>query len=203
MTTATIWLFDSRTLSAGSVAAGQAWLGPAERQRLAGFVRAGRRLQFIAGRALLRATLAPLLGVAPAAVALLERRGNAPRLDVPGRAAPCFSLSHSGPWIACAISADAPVGLDIECIDATRDVTALAAQVFDAAQQAVLASLAPAARMAAFYTMWCTAEAQYKLGAPAAHTSILDHPEIKIVLCSGALLAAAPALVPFDATSLA
>lgn len=203
MPTATIWLLDSRRLSAGSLAAGAAWLGPSERQRLAGFVRAGRRLQFIAGRALLRATLAPLLGVAPAAVALLERRGNAPLLDVPGRAAPCFSLSHSGPWIACAVSADAPVGLDIECIDATRNITELAAQVFDAAQQAMLAGLAPAARMAAFYTMWCTAEAQYKLGVPAAHTSILDHPGFKIALCSGAVLDAEPALVLFDATRLA
>jgi 4'-phosphopantetheinyl transferase len=189
---ASIWLLDGRDVDGAGLAACAAWLGPSERQRLAGFARGERRRQFVLGRALLRAALAPLLAVAPAAIALAERRGNAPLLDVPGHPLPWFSLSHSGPWIACAVSARTPVGLDIERLDAARDLDALAAQVFDAAGQAALAALAPAARVDLFYRMWSTAEARFKLGAAAAHTAVLPHPALSIVLCSAHPLARAP-----------
>lgn len=182
---AAVWLSNTGD---ASYAPSADWLGPSEWARLATFVRPERRRQFIAGRALLRAALAPLLNLAPADIRLVERPGNAPLLDCPHSALPFFSVSHSGPWIACAVSATTPVGLDIERLDASRDLAALAAQAFDATQQARLAVLDPAARLHAFYEMWSTAEAQFKLGMPAAQTTVLAHAALAIVLCSSAPL---------------
>lgn len=192
---ATVWLLDGREIDAAGMAACEAWLGPSERQRLAGFVRAERRRQFVLGRGLLRAALAPLLALAPTAIALVERRGNAPLLDLPRDALPFFSLSHSGPWIACAVSTHTPVGLDIERFDAARDLDALAAQVFDTAEQASLAALAPAERVVRFYTTWSMAEARFKLGSTTAHAAVLAHPALAIVLCSEQPLAQPPTLL--------
>lgn len=184
MHAATVWLFDSRNLDAATVAAFEDWLGASERVRRAGFVRSERHRQFVLGRALLRCALAPLLGVAPTNIALIERRGQAPLLDSPVPDLPHFSLSHSGPWIACAVSSGAALGLDIERRDATRDIHALAAQAFDAHQQAMLASLPPTQWVEAFYRLWSTVEARHKLGAPVAYEAVLAHPALSIVLCS-------------------
>lgn len=181
---ATVWLVDSRTIDAATVAALAEWLGASERLRLSGFVRSERRRQFVLGRALLRCALAPLLGVAPMNIALIERRANAPLLDMQHPHLPHFSLSHSGPWIACAVSAHTALGLDIERTNVPRDVEALAAQVCDVRQQAQLACLPPAQRLAAFYQRWSTTEARYKLGEPGAHAAVLAHPALSIVLCS-------------------
>jgi 4'-phosphopantetheinyl transferase len=191
MHAATVWLLDSRSVGVVS----DAWLGATERRRLAGFIRSERRRQFVLGRVLLRCALAPLLGIVPADISLIERHAQAPLLDLPDRHLPGFSLSHSGPWIACAVSAHTQVGLDIERLDATRDIDALAAQVCDAGQQAMLAGLAPAERIAAFYTIWSTAEARCKLGTPAAYDAVLAHPALSIVVCSAQPLAAAPVLL--------
>jgi 4'-phosphopantetheinyl transferase len=191
---ATVWLLDGLAMDAAAVSACESWLGASERQRLAGFVRVERRRQFVLGRGLLRAALAPLLGRAPADIFLIERRAHAPLLDLPQAGLPCFSLSHSGQWIACAVSARAPIGLDIERLDQTRDVMAPAAQVFDSRQQALLAGLAPAARVTQFYLWWSSREAHVKLGLPAVSEAELPHPALSIVLCSAHNLDAAPAL---------
>lgn len=148
-----------------------------------------RRRRFVAGRGLLREALAPLLRLARADISLVERHGAAPLLDLPGRTLPYFSIAHSGSWLACAVSVHVAVGLDIERLDAARDVAALAAQVFDAQQQAMLARLAPEPRLRQFYHMWSTAEAQFKLGTVCAQTTVLAHPALAIVLCGNAPLA--------------
>lgn len=186
---AIVFLLDGRTIDAATVAKFEAWLGASERVRLAAFVRSERRRQFVLGRALLRCALAPLLGVVPTNIALIERRGQAPLLDSAQSDRPHFSLSHSGPWIACAVSSATAVGLDIERRDATRDIAALAAQFFDADQQAMLARLPTAQRTDAFYQLWSGMEARYKLGAPAVHEAVLAHASLSIVLCSAQPLA--------------
>jgi 4'-phosphopantetheinyl transferase len=108
-----------------------------------------------------------------------------------GAPAPFFSLSHSGRWVACALSADTPLGLDIEMLDSGRDVLALAAQAFGAGAASRLAALPPAARSGAFYRLWSEREALYKLGdCPAPACVSLAHADLSIVLCSAQPLAA-------------
>jgi 4'-phosphopantetheinyl transferase len=192
--TATVWLLDCRGLGDEELAPFAAWLGPSEAQRLTRFVRAGRRRQFVAGRALLRQSLGQLLGMAPVDVRLVERPGNAPLLDLPGSAEVGFSLSHSGHWVSCAVSATSRLGLDVELIDASRNIDELAAQAFDAEQQAWLDDRPASHRLRNFYQLWSAAEARFKLGPPVAHESQLQHPELSIVVCSARPLAHEPEL---------
>jgi 4'-phosphopantetheinyl transferase len=189
---AIVRLLDARTLDDGVLAGHATWLDDSERARLDRFVRRERRNQFIAGRVLARRTLGAVLGVAPETVRLVERPGAAPALAVPDAGAAGFSISHSGPWIACAASATGRIGLDIEVVDPARDIDALAAQAFDASQQAWLAMRPTATRSADFYRMWSTLEASYKLGTTAAATFDLSRPGLSIVVCSARELAAPP-----------
>lgn len=165
------------------------WLSATERART--FVRPARRRQFIAARALLRIGLGTMLQVPPQAVVLGGRPGSAPWLVSPGVPLPGLSVSHSGDWVACALSGDVPLGLDIELRDPARDVDALAEHAFDEATCARLAALPESARRDAFYAAWCGQEARVKLGGAESAVACVEvaHPELAIVLCSSQDLA--------------
>jgi 4'-phosphopantetheinyl transferase len=185
-----LWVADTAALDDAGLGLYAGWLGTSERRRCERFLRPRRRRQFIAGRALLRIMLARLLELAPAAIVLDERPGNAPRLAGVGLPAVGFSISHSGPWVACAASLHGPVGLDIECIDAGRDVVALAEQVFDAATAAQVRGCAGAARLQAFYRHWCLYEAGIKLGEASAADHVYTHRGLALALRCARPLAA-------------
>jgi 4'-phosphopantetheinyl transferase len=168
----------------------QSWLSPGEEARYRRFVRVQRQRQFVIGRGLLRIALGRLLGVAPQEVQLEEQSGRAPRLAAPAArdGLPGFSISHSGRWVACAVSAQSGLGLDIEMKEAARDLAVLAQQAFDASALArweTLQALPHAQRMDGFYTLWSEQEARFKLGlASGGHCVVLPHPELSVVLCS-------------------
>ena len=191
---ASIWLLDIRSIETAQISRYAAWLGPAEAARHARFVRPLRQRQFVLGRVLLRLAMGKTLGVSPVDIVLGERPGQAPLLLLPA-GGPYFSISHSGHWVACAVSTTTRLGLDIELRDPGRDVLALAHQAFGAAVAADLEKLPQKERPEAFYQRWSEAEARYKLGVTAASCVTLAHAELSIVLCSAAPLARAPALV--------
>lgn len=193
-TGASIWLLDSRSLDLAQLTQYEMWLGPAETARYARFARPLRRRQFLLGRALLRVAMGKMLEVAPESIALEERPGQAPLLLSPVAGAH-FSISHSGHWVACALSGTTRLGLDIELRDPRRDVLALARQAFGAVVLAELQGLPEDVRLAQFYLRWSAAEARYKLGVDAAVCVTIAHAELSIVLCSAAPLAQAPALL--------
>jgi phosphopantetheinyl transferase len=66
----------------------------------------------LAGTALALQALARLLGRTVRAGEIVFARGEKPRLGA--GAAPDFSISHSGPWVACAALNRGRVGLDVE-----------------------------------------------------------------------------------------
>lgn len=177
-----LWLFDAG--AAGDAALGRlaATLGDQERRRCAAFLRPQRRRQFIAGRALARKALGELLGLAPDIIRLDQAPGQGPRLVHPSLTA-YLSISHSGPWVACAVGA-AALGLDIEVIDPDRDVLALAEQAFEPAQAAQLARLPQAERVQRFYAMWCALEAAIKLGREPLSTASPHHGQLVIAVAS-------------------
>lgn len=195
-----LWLVDAGALSGAALAGYADWLSESERQRCARFVRPERRRQFIAGRALLRHALGRLLGVAPRSIALRERTGNAPALETPAPGGVGFSISHSGPWVACAASTVCHLGLDIERIDAQRDVLALAEQALGLEAVSALHALGGEARVQAFYRMWCLHEAHIKLGSPGGADYVFELPGLAIALCTAAPLSVAPVpvFVGFD-----
>ena len=195
-----VWLADAATLGEDALAACAAWLGADERQRLARFVRAERRIQFVGGRVLLRRALGELLGVPPRAIELQERPGLGPALLHPAAPAVGFSISHSGNWIACAASTETLLGLDIERIDPGRDVVRLAEQAFAPEEAARLAACEGAARLDLFYRLWCEHEARIKLALPVGKIYTLGRPGLAGALACATSLAADPVveLVGFD-----
>jgi 4'-phosphopantetheinyl transferase len=180
-------LADSRIVDDGDLQRRFHWLAPDEAARYRRFVRPLRQRQFLLGRILLRTALGELLDLKPDGFSLSERPGLAPLLHelIP---APGFSIAHSGPWVACAVSADAALGLDIELLDSERDLIALAEQVFSTEETQRIARQHGPARTQAFYELWSRKEAAYKLASVAgadtpAYFSTLAHPEISIVVC--------------------
>jgi 4'-phosphopantetheinyl transferase len=194
---AVIRLLDAGALGEAHLQRFAAWLDDSERARLARFLRPERRRQFLAGRGLARRMLGSALGLAPEAVRLAERPGAAPSLALPGFEEAGFSISHSGRWVACAASASCRVGLDIETVDPGRDIDALAAQAFDAREQAWLRARPAHTRVNDFYGAWSLLEARFKLGLEPASSFDLSRPDLSIVLCCAQELAAPPA-VEFD-----
>lgn len=214
---ASIWLVDGRNLSDSALAGYLPYLNSAEQQRYAAFLRPQRQRQFLIARVLLRQLLAGLLGVDPQQIALSERHGNAPLLswplpDLAGSAAPAamgqayFSLSHSGPWVACALSTYTALGLDIEMLDGGRDFLALAQHSFDEQALADFRALPELEKPLGFYQRWSEQEARYKLSCNARSVAMADpgaaaslfqlaHTELSIALCSALPLPAAPPLV--------
>jgi 4'-phosphopantetheinyl transferase len=197
---AALWLADADAVSDEALQRYRGWLAPGELEREARFTRRQRRCQFIVGRVLLRMALGRLLGVASQAVHLDEQAGRAPKLVAPllrhGGPVPGFSIAHSGRWVACAVSADAALGLDIELLDSTRDLSALAEQAFDAQEMArwsQMDGLDKAGRMEGFYRLWSEKEARFKLGRSDAGSCLaLPHAELSVVLCSVPALTQAP-----------
>lgn len=139
---------------------------------------------------LLRFALGSVLNVKPQSIVLRERFEDSPVLVAPANPAVAFSISHSGPWVACAASLRGPVGLDIECIDGGRDVVALAEQAFDAATAAQVGTCRGEARLQAFYRHWCLYEAGIKLGVASAADHVYTHPGLALALrCARPLVA--------------
>jgi len=171
------------------------WLSAGELARCQRFVRAERLRQFVIGRVLVRMALGRVLGVPARDVTLAEQMAGAPLLVAPVMpgAAPGFSISHSGRWVACAASADTALGLDIETLDATRDLAALAQQAFDADEMRQWDALSPVQRVDGFYRIWSTKEARFKLGR-AGHSIAIGHDELSVVVCSAVPLAVPPAI---------
>lgn len=198
MTKATLWMVDADAVADADLQRWRGWLSADEMARHQRFVRAQRQRQFIVGRVLLRMMLARLLGVTPQEIRLDEQVGKAPRMVAPAikGVAPGFSISHSGRWVACAVSAQTALGLDIEMKDAARDLNALAAQAFDSGEMLRwerLQGLPDDERVEGFYRLWSEKEARFKLGVAAGgHAVVLPHAELSVVLCSEQPLGKAP-----------
>ncbi|NRR29553.1 4-phosphopantetheinyl transferase [Oxalobacteraceae bacterium] len=190
-----IWMARVDASGDDVLAAYLPWLSPAEVLRHSRFMRPERQRQFLIGRVLLRMALAPVLNLAPAAIKLEERAARAPRLlSVPAKGTPPgFSISHSGNWVACAVSAQTAIGLDIEVMDPSRDLMALASQAMDGEVCAQLQALAQQQRIPAFYQAWSEQEARFKLGQCDSPSCVsVAHAELSIVVCSAQPLTGAP-----------
>jgi 4'-phosphopantetheinyl transferase len=88
------------------------WLSPSEQTRLQRLKIPSRRDQYLSGHWLARCLIAEQHGGQPQQW-LLQERPNLPPAVIGLEASTHLSLSHSGDWIACALS-DQPIGIDIE-----------------------------------------------------------------------------------------
>lgn len=140
-------------------------LSSSESNRYHSFLRPERQRQFLLGRTLLRLAISNLTGLPVDGLDVVERPGNSPLLILPNsqRAIPTFSLSHSRNWVACVVSGDLTVGLDIEVKESARDLHGVSEMAFHPSEQLRLLTLSDAERVSSFYEAWCAREALYKL----------------------------------------
>jgi phosphopantetheinyl transferase len=108
-----------------------------------------------------REVLSHYAPVAPADWSFELGEKGKPRLEN----APCpldFNLSHSGDWLACAVTAGTAVGVDLECCAPRRDVMKLARRFFRAAEIAALQACPLEQQLELFYDYWTLKEARVK-----------------------------------------
>ena len=129
-------------------------LQPQEVEHAARYKSKGRRRQYVASRALLRALLAEHTGRPAASFEVVADEGGKP-LCVGG---PAISISHSDDIVACAVCDVGDIGIDIEFPHRTRNVAAIARRYF-CPEEAEWVGDQPADR---FYMLWVLKEAWLK-----------------------------------------
>lgn len=117
--------------------------------------------QFVAGRALLRTTLARATGRDPRTFRLHYGERGKPFLPQ----GPPFSLSHSGDWVVAAVGAGAGpagggrVGVDVEVVRPVRRMEAVVQRRFAPEEAEWWAGLPAGRRRAGFFQLWTRKEA--------------------------------------------
>jgi 4'-phosphopantetheinyl transferase len=140
-------------------AASIATLSEDERHFAEGIASRPRRTSFLAARLLLRELLAQRLGCPPAAVPVIRQADGRPRLGSGGIE---LSLSHPDGWIAVALSADCPVGVDAEPIRPLVDMAEVVTVFFPPAARAEFAAASPQRQATVFFRWWTRIEAAVK-----------------------------------------
>jgi 4'-phosphopantetheinyl transferase len=130
-----------------------------ERERARRYRRASDRAAYVACRGLLRALLGGFLGRDPAGLRFAYGAHEKPALD---DGACAFNLSRSNGLALVAISADGPLGVDVEWVRDTLDLGALAAEFLAPDDRAALARLPRRERTREFFRRWVRHEACVK-----------------------------------------
>jgi 4'-phosphopantetheinyl transferase len=136
------------------------WLTRDEQRRAVSFAFPRHRLEYTLAHALARAVLAGWLGGDPMSVPIRVGRYGKPYIDAP--AAPCFSLSHGGDAVVCAVSPRAPIGVDIESRRAPQTFEAIRLAACTAGEQRRLQGLPPTQAADTALRWWVVKESVLK-----------------------------------------
>jgi phosphopantetheinyl transferase len=123
-------------------------------ERIPRIALAARRAAHLAGRMLLRSAIEDVTGRAGAEV---EIRAT-PRGKPECAAGPNVSVSHSGPWAVCAVSASGSVGVDVQVPVPGRQIESIARAYF-APEESDWVAAHPEPR---FWMLWVLKEAYLK-----------------------------------------
>lgn len=138
-----------------------AWLSNAERARRDRIVHPRALAEFLAGRRLLRHVVAPLCGVEPAALTIVESERGALSIDPAHGAAWHFNISHTDGLVALAL-ARAPIGVDVEWLARPGRTVELAERYFAKAEVAALRALPIEHQRDRFFALWTLKESYIK-----------------------------------------
>ncbi len=153
-----VWVITlpaSKTL----VQTGLQWLDPDEHARLRRMPSESNRDRFVACRTVLRYCLAPHLNCSEANVRFTYGASGKP--EIPG-CSRSFNISHSGDYGLVAISLAPAVGVDIEHVNARRNLAALTRHVFHPNEIVAFDRVEPKLRGKFFYDLWVRKEAVTK-----------------------------------------
>ena len=135
-----------------------------ERSRAARYRLKESRDVFVLARGLLRLQLASRLGLDAGALRFDVRESGKPDLKrlAPSRPDWRFSVSHTGPHVAIAMTLGADVGIDIERLDRKVEPLHIARRYFTPGEFEELESAPEEARVKAFFAGWTRKEAIVK-----------------------------------------
>jgi 4'-phosphopantetheinyl transferase len=140
-----------------------AMLDPAEQARAARFRAEADRRAYVAAHALVRLMLSAAAPLPPAAWHFVTGHAGKPEVDsslgVPWLR---FNLSHTRSMVACAVTAWADVGLDVEDLGRPEASPGLAERYFAPQEASMIAALPREARHEAFLKVWTLKEAFVK-----------------------------------------
>jgi 4'-phosphopantetheinyl transferase len=137
-------------------------LSDAERRRAERFLVEAPRSRFIVARATLRRLLGRFLGVAPGALELQEGPKGKPALAPRHGRDLRFNVSHSGDRALIAFALGREVGVDLERVERTTDLLAIARRFFSERELECLLGVAKRGRPRAFFEIWTRKEAYVK-----------------------------------------
>ena len=119
------------------------------------------RARHACAHALLRHALAQSLGLEPSSFRFEPGRNDRPRLAGISHELD-FNLSHSGPYVACAVSRSGMVGIDVETINHKMDYARILSHVASTAERSWLQTKVPGEARRAFFRLWVLKEAYAK-----------------------------------------
>ena len=122
------------------------------------------RQRFTAAHGTLRELLGRYLGIPSRQVRLVRHAFGKPALSPEHGRWLKFNLSHSSDLALIAITTDAEVGVDVECVRPQPDYADIARSFFSATEVEALTRLPGHLRAEAFFTYWTTKEACLKAG---------------------------------------
>lgn len=138
-------------------------LSAPEQVRWRRFLVEGARDQYLIGRALLRTTLSRYADASEVAWVFETNSYGCPFVAEPAAHRDLrFNLSHTDGLVACAVTRQGEVGLDVENTEREVDPLALAPTVFAAAEIADVAATPAERRRQRFFSYWTLKEAYIK-----------------------------------------
>jgi len=120
------------------------------------------RRRALVSRALLRETLSRYAPVRPEAWAFAPGAHGKPAISNPAGLRLRFNLSHTGKLVACALTLDDEIGVDLEDTTRELDPFEIAERVFSREEIAAFRALAPESQRRRFFESWTLKEAYLK-----------------------------------------
>jgi 4'-phosphopantetheinyl transferase len=134
-----------------------------EREAIKRFRSPEDRRDRLVARILVRSVLSLYTDVPAAAWRFRAGPHGKPEIDSPTECRLLrFSLSHTNGLIACIISADRDVGVDVECVNRIHDFMDIAARVFSFNELSVLETLSQREQRIRFFELWTLKESYAK-----------------------------------------
>ncbi|MEM1451826.1 MAG: 4'-phosphopantetheinyl transferase superfamily protein [Planctomycetota bacterium] len=164
-----------------------ALLTPEEHARRRRFLQEKDRHAFLVTRALARLTLSRYADVPPGDWRFEIGEHGKPEIATEHGSRLRFNLSHTRGMVACAVTLDRDVGVDVETKDRRTETTAIADRFFSAFEVDALRALPAEEQRARFFTYWALKESYIKarglglsipLGSFSFHVD--DGPPIRI-----------------------
>jgi len=167
-----IWLVAPPRESDADVAQWSAMLSAVERRHVARHRFERHRREAAVSRALVRATLAEYIDIAPSAFGYRVGTHGRPSLEPPQ--AVHFNATNHPELVACAVSLDPQIGVDLEPLARGGEILEVAETVFSAPERAALAALSPEQRADRAVSLWTCKEAYIKAVGLGFSASLLD-----------------------------